>query len=105
MSVPQLTRSPYSGQQEKKFNCRGIFRYLTNQSNAIQFLRQNSPSCHTLLCAKSQDKVFCKKTDNLENEMVTAQKLSRTNSDPNPLGIAPIGAHAADAAVDQTWFD
>ena len=38
--------------------------------------------------------------------MVTLQtKATRAYPDPDPQAVAPIDPHAADAAVEQNWFD
>ena len=49
---------------------------------------------------------FDSKTDTLEIFLVTLQtKAMKAYPDPDPPAVAPIDAHAADAAAEQTRFD
>ena len=57
-------------------------------------------------CSSTGNLKFDSKTDNPEKFLVTLQiKAIKAYQDPNPQVVAPINAHAADAAAEQTQCD
>ena len=65
-----------------------------------------NPQLQELHVLKLENMKFDSKTDTPENFLVTLQtKATKAYPDPDPPVVAPIGPHAADAAVEQTRFD
>ena len=62
-----------------------------------------NPQLQEVLVLKLENMKFDSKTDMHENFLVTLQ--TKAYPDPYPLAVAPIDAHAADAAAEQTRFD
>ena len=65
-----------------------------------------NPQLQELHVLKREYMKFDSKTETPEGFLVTLQtKVTKAYPDPDPPPIAPIDPHAADAAVEQTWFD
>ena len=65
-----------------------------------------NPQLQELLVLKLENKNFDSKTDTPENFLVTLQtKARKAYPNPDPPAVSPFDPHAAETAVEQTWFD
>ena len=64
-----------------------------------------SPHLQELHVLKLENMKFDSKTDTREIFLVVSTEAAKAYPDPDPPAVAPIDAHAEDAAVEQTRFD